>query len=59
MTKSNFQKIVAYLFRTSTSFAYTFQNQLTMDLPRKEKRDKSETYKYVIKRTSGLWKWLL
>ena len=56
MTKSNFQKIVAYLFRTSTSFAYTFRNQLTMDLPRKEKRDKSEIYKYVIKRRNGLWK---
>ena len=45
-----------YLFRTSTSFAYTFRNQLTMDLLRKEKRGKSETYQYVIKRTSGLWK---
>ena len=47
--------LVFHLFPFSISYAYTSRDPMSMKFPRK---DKCETYNYIIKRTSGSCNWL-
>ena len=45
-------------FLVSISFSYTSRNPMSMEFPRKHKWEKSETYNYVMKSTSGSCEWM-